>query len=60
MLNKGVDVDRSSRRSIERVNDFVVKFANVNGSGSASANALFGKAILRMGVPMTPRCRTTS
>jgi 2-oxoglutarate ferredoxin oxidoreductase subunit alpha len=40
---------------LQRVNDFVVKFANVNGSGSASANALFAKAILRMGVPMTPR-----
>ena len=36
---------------LQRVNDFVVKFANVNGSGSASANALFAKAILRMGVP---------
>ena len=37
---------------LQRVNDFVVKFANVNGSGSASANALFAKAILRMGVPI--------
>ena len=37
------------------VNDFVVKFANVNGSGSASANALFAKSIFRMGVPVTPR-----
>ncbi len=37
------------------VNDFVVRFANVNGSGSASANALFARAILRMGVPATPR-----
>src|SRR5471032_2892643 len=37
------------------VNDFVVKFANVNGSGSASANALFAKAILRMCVPVSPR-----
>ena len=36
-------------------NDFVVKFANVNGSGSASANALFAKAILRMGVPVATR-----
>jgi len=36
-------------------NDFVVKFANVNGSGSASANELFAKAILRMGVPVSPR-----
>src|SRR5947207_7508975 len=40
---------------LEAVNDFVVKFANVNGSGSASANALFAKAILRMGVPVSPR-----
>jgi len=40
---------------IERINDFVVKFANVNGSGSASANLLFAKAILRMGVPVAPR-----
>jgi 2-oxoglutarate ferredoxin oxidoreductase subunit alpha len=36
-------------------NDFVVKFANVNGSGSASANTLFAKSILRMGVPVSPR-----
>jgi 2-oxoglutarate ferredoxin oxidoreductase subunit alpha len=40
---------------IEAVNDFVVKFANVNGSGSASANELFAKAILRMGVTVSPR-----
>jgi 2-oxoglutarate/2-oxoacid ferredoxin oxidoreductase subunit alpha len=40
---------------IEAVNDFVVKFANVNGSGSASANELFAKAVLRMGVPVSPR-----
>jgi 2-oxoglutarate ferredoxin oxidoreductase subunit alpha len=41
--------------NIESVNDFVIKFANVNGSGSASANELFAKAILRMGVPVSPR-----
>jgi 2-oxoglutarate/2-oxoacid ferredoxin oxidoreductase subunit alpha len=40
---------------IAAVNDFVVKFANVNGSGSASANGLFVKAILRMGVPVSAR-----
>ncbi|HEY6439283.1 MAG TPA: 2-oxoacid:acceptor oxidoreductase family protein, partial [Acetobacteraceae bacterium] len=40
---------------LQRVNDFVVRFANVNGSGSASANTLFAKSILRMGVPVTPR-----
>jgi len=37
----------------DKVNDFVVKFANVNGTGSASANALIMKAIFRMGVPVT-------
>ena len=40
---------------ISACNDFVIKFANVNGSGSASANELFAKAILRMGVPVSPR-----
>ena len=40
---------------LQRVNEFVVKFANVNGSGSASANALFAKAVLRMGITATPR-----
>ena len=40
---------------IAAINDFVVKFANVNGSGSASANELFAKSILRMGVPVSPR-----
>jgi len=42
-------------RRIEAVNDFVIKFANVNGSGSASANELFSKSFLRMGVPVSPR-----
>ncbi|WP_048440820.1 2-oxoacid:acceptor oxidoreductase subunit alpha [Caenimonas sp. SL110] len=42
-------------KRLESVNDFVIKFANVNGSGSASANELFAKAILRMGVPVSPR-----
>lgn len=44
----------SDRREM-KLNDFVVKFANVNGSGSASANELFARAILRMGVPVSPR-----
>ncbi len=42
-------------QSLESINDFVVKFANVNGSGSASANQLFAKSILRMGVPVATR-----
>jgi 2-oxoglutarate ferredoxin oxidoreductase subunit alpha len=37
------------------VNDFVVRFANVNGSGSASANELFARSVMRMGVPVAPR-----
>ncbi|MCC6917842.1 MAG: 2-oxoacid:acceptor oxidoreductase subunit alpha [Alphaproteobacteria bacterium] len=42
-------------KPIEATNDFVVKFANVNGSGSASANELFARSILRMGVPLAAR-----
>jgi 2-oxoglutarate/2-oxoacid ferredoxin oxidoreductase subunit alpha len=42
-------------KKLQAVNDFVVKFANVNGSGSASANELFARSILRMGVPVSPR-----
>jgi 2-oxoglutarate ferredoxin oxidoreductase subunit alpha len=42
-------------KPLASVNDFVVKFANVNGSGSASANGLFARAILRMGVPVAAR-----
>ncbi len=40
---------------IHSVNDFVIRFANVNGSGSASANQLFAHSVLRMGVPVAPR-----
>ncbi|MCC6709482.1 MAG: 2-oxoacid:acceptor oxidoreductase subunit alpha [Gammaproteobacteria bacterium] len=43
------------KKQLAAVNDFVVKFANVNGSGSASANTLFAKSIMRMGVPVSPR-----
>lgn len=39
----------------ELINDFVVRFANVNGTGSASANGMFAKAIFRMGIPVTPK-----
>ena len=35
-----------------RINDFVIKIANVNGTGSASANGLLMKAIFRMGIPV--------
>ena len=37
------------------INDFVIRFANVNGSGSASANGMFAKALFRMGIPVATR-----
>lgn len=40
--------------SLTRINDFVVKFANINGSGSASANNMFAKSVFRMGIPVSP------
>jgi 2-oxoglutarate/2-oxoacid ferredoxin oxidoreductase subunit alpha len=40
---------------LQSVNDFVVRFANVNGSGSASANEMFARAVLRMGIAVAPR-----
>ena len=36
----------------DRINDFSIKIANVNGTGSASANGLILKAIFRMGIPV--------
>lgn len=35
-----------------RLNDFVVKIATANGTGSASANGLLLKAFFRMGIPV--------
>ena len=49
---KEVTTERDTEIS---VNDFVIRFANVNGTGSASANGLFAKAIFRSGVPMAPK-----
>ncbi len=37
------------------INDFVISFANVNGTGSASANTMFARSIFRMGVPFTAK-----
>jgi 2-oxoglutarate ferredoxin oxidoreductase subunit alpha len=42
-----------AKQQKSRVNDFVLKIANVNGTGSASANALIMKTIFRMGIPVT-------
>src|SRR6201992_129481 len=38
--------------STAHVNDFVIKIATVNGTGSASANALLMKSIFRSGIPV--------
>ncbi len=40
---------------LSAVNDLVIRFANVNGTGSASANNLFAKSVFRMGIPVTPK-----
>lgn len=37
------------------INDLVIRFANVNGTGSASANTLFARAVFRMGVPVSAK-----
>src|SRR5215212_10071251 len=47
--------DQLMPNRLERTNDFVIKFANVNGSGSASANRLFARSFIRMGVPIASR-----
>ncbi|MEY2904517.1 MAG: hypothetical protein RJA52_533, partial [Bacteroidota bacterium] len=41
--------------NISALNDMVIRFANVNGTGSASANNLFAKSIFRMGIPVSPK-----
>lgn len=46
---------RKEESQIVSVNDLVVKFANVNGTGSASANNLFAKAVFRMGLSVSPK-----
>jgi 2-oxoglutarate/2-oxoacid ferredoxin oxidoreductase subunit alpha len=54
-MPKPIEATAVMPKQIEATNDFVVKFANVNGSGSASANALFAKSVLRMGIPASSR-----
>ena len=42
------NVQAGTAPRLEAVNDFVIKFANVNGSGSASANELFAMTHKRL------------
>ena len=55
--NEAKDDDSHSGSSVEQpiINEFVVRFANTNGTGSASANNMFAKAILRMGIPVSAK-----
>ena len=55
MYDQAARPDADGTTNSIKINDFVVRFANVNGTGSASANALFTKAVFRMGVPVTPK-----
>src|ERR1700751_4474487 len=51
---KNGNKDRSVHQLLRtRVNDFALKLANVNGTGSASANSLLMQAIFRMGIPVS-------
>ncbi|HUS05260.1 MAG TPA: 2-oxoacid:acceptor oxidoreductase subunit alpha [Bryobacteraceae bacterium] len=36
-----------------RINNFAIKLANVNGTGSASANSLLMQSMFRMGIPVS-------
>jgi 2-oxoglutarate ferredoxin oxidoreductase subunit alpha len=47
--------DGAIDRKMSGINDFVVKFATVNGSGSASANTIFAKTLFRMGLAVSPK-----
>ena len=42
-------------KTCQATNDFVVRFANTNGTGSASANNMFAKSIIRMGIPVSAK-----
>jgi 2-oxoglutarate ferredoxin oxidoreductase subunit alpha len=52
MLHAGVERESLTNKAV-RVNDFAIKLANVNGTGSASANSLLMQAIFRMGIPVS-------
>lgn len=54
-MNTDTEVGDNSASENHLVNEFVVRFANTNGTGSASANNMFAKAILRMGIPVSAK-----
>lgn len=54
-INNSSDSNNNKSHDGAVVNEFVVRFANTNGTGSASANNMFAKAILRMGIPVSAK-----
>lgn len=54
-IKKEAEANNSQSPEGSVVNEFVVRFANTNGTGSASANNMFAKAILRMGIPVSAK-----
>src|SRR5688572_20630857 len=44
---------RSELMQNDRTNDFALRIATVNGTGSASANGLLMQSIFRMGIPVS-------
>ena len=48
-------MNEDKRSAMSGINDFVIKFATVNGSGSASANTMVAKTLFRMGIPVSPK-----
>jgi len=58
MTNNATNSDLTLQETAQEtsmINEFVVRFANTNGTGSASANNMFAKAILRMGIPVSAK-----
>ncbi|MEJ2679530.1 MAG: 2-oxoacid:acceptor oxidoreductase family protein, partial [Gemmatimonadota bacterium] len=53
MSRRSPAAPKPQRRGSTRANDFALKIATVNGTGSASANSLLLQAIFRMGVPVS-------
>lgn len=45
----------NKKTSKSMLNDMVVRFANVNGTGSASANEMFARALFKMGIPVSAK-----
>jgi len=53
-VQRAIDISVAGRSArTEKINDFAFKLANVNGTGSASANGLLMQAIFRMGIPVS-------